>query len=92
MTSHSTAKRTEPAAFAYRHSTAVAAYPTRSDAELDQMVLWAAGIRYVIDPDLAGGSHTLDDTRAVRLLVEEADADDARSVLGDRPATRKERS
>jgi hypothetical protein len=57
--------------------TVVGIYPTRSDSELPQMVLWAAGIPYELD--------------GTALFVEDAHADDARSVLDDRPA-RKERS
>ena len=72
--------------------TAVGAYPTQSDSQLAQMVLWAAGIRYVIEADDAGAYFPFDITGGVRLLVEEPDAEDAWSVLGDRPATRKERS
>jgi len=71
---------------------AVGAYPTQSDSQLAQMVLWAAGIRYAIDADDAGASYPFDLTGGVRLLVGELDADDAWSVLGDRPATRKEPS
>ena len=72
--------------------TVVGIYPTRSDSELPQMVLWAAGIPYELGADDAGGAFPSDLTGGgTHLLVEDADADDARSVLDDRPA-RKERS
>jgi hypothetical protein len=70
--------------------TAVGTYQTRSDAELAQMVLWAAGIRYVVAA-ASGGAFPFDLTIGVRVLVEEPDAEDARAVLTDRPVTRKER-
>ena len=68
----------------------VATYPTRLEAELAQMVLWAAGIPYVIDADDSGASPS-DTTRGVRLLVEQRDAGDARSGLTGPRATSKER-
>jgi hypothetical protein len=67
--------------------TAVAAYPTPTDAELARLTLWAAGIPYVIEPDayrfgLAGG---------VRLLVDAADAHDASALLhSQRPTNGKD--
>ena len=64
---------------------AVAAYPTRSDAEPARSALEAAGIPSDIAADDAGGAYPFDLTGGVRLLVEEADAGDARSVLADRP-------
>ena len=63
----------------------VATYTTRSDAELAQTALTAAGIRSEIAADDAGGAYPFDLAGGVRLLVEEADAEDARSVLADRP-------
>jgi hypothetical protein len=70
MNRHSTTKSTE----LRRRSplTVVATHPTRSDSELSQLMLWAAGFHYEIATDAAGG---------VRLLVEDASAFDARSVL-----------
>jgi hypothetical protein len=53
----------------------VGIYPTRSDAELAQAVLAAAGIRSEVVADDAG-----------RLLVDETDAEDATAVLSERPA------
>jgi hypothetical protein len=59
----------------------VGAYPTRSDAELAQTALTAAGIPSVVAADDAGGAYPFDLTGGVRLLVDEADAEDAAAVL-----------
>ena len=61
---------------------AVGTYPTKRDAELPQMVLWAAGIPYEVESG-AGGIPD-----GVRRLVEERDAPDARFVLAHRPGAR----
>ena len=50
----------------------VGAYPTRSDAELAQTALTAAGIPSLVAADDAGGAYPFDLTGAVRLLVDEA--------------------
>jgi hypothetical protein len=63
----------------------VGAYPTRSDAELAQAALAAAGIPSVIAADDAGGAYPFDFSGAARLLVEEADAEDAATVLSEPP-------
>jgi hypothetical protein len=63
----------------------VGAYPTRSDAELAQTVLAAAGVRSVIAADDAGGAYPFVLAGAARLLVDETDAEDAAAVLSDRP-------
>jgi hypothetical protein len=63
----------------------VSAYPTRSDAELAQTVLAAAGIASVVAADDAGGAYPFDLTGAVRLLVDRADTDDAAALLSERP-------
>jgi hypothetical protein len=63
----------------------VASYPTRSDAELAQAALAAAGIESVLTSDDAGGAYPFDLTGGARLFVEEADAEDAAVVLGERP-------
>ncbi len=63
----------------------VGAYRTRSDAELAQTALSAAGIPSVIAADDAGGAYPFDLTGAARLLVDEADAEDAAEVLSERP-------
>jgi Putative prokaryotic signal transducing protein len=59
----------------------VGAYPTRSDAELAQAALSAAGIESVIAADDAGGAYPFDLSGAARLLVDEKDAEDAAAVL-----------
>jgi hypothetical protein len=69
----------------------VAAFPARSDAELAQAVLAAAGIQSLVTADDAGGAYPFDLTGGARLLVEEADAEDATAILFERPdANRKE--
>jgi hypothetical protein len=62
----------------------IGAYPTRSDAELAQAVLGAAGIPSVLSADDAGGAYPFDLTGGARLLVEEADAEDAAAILSER--------
>ena len=69
----------------------VGAYPTRSDAELAQSRLVAVGIPSVVAADDAGGAYPFDPTGGARLLVEEADAEDATALLSEHPhANRKE--
>ncbi|MGH3042796.1 MAG: putative signal transducing protein [Gaiellaceae bacterium] len=63
----------------------VGAYPTRSDAELAQTALTAAGIPSVVAADDAGGAYPFDLSGGARLLVDEADAEEAAAVLSDRP-------
>ena len=63
----------------------VGIYATRSDAELAQTVLTAAGIESVVSSDDAGGAYPFDLAGGARLLVDEADAEDAAAVLADRP-------
>jgi len=63
----------------------VGSYPTRSDAELAQTALTAAGIPSVVAADDAGGAYPFDLTGSARLLVDEADAGDAAAILGERP-------
>jgi hypothetical protein len=58
-------------------------FTTRSDAELAQGALAAAGISSVIAADDAGGAYPFDLTGGARLLVEQEDAEDAAAVLGD---------
>jgi len=62
----------------------LATYKTRSDAELVQATLAAAGIPSVIAADDAGGAYPFDLTGGARLLVDEADAEDAAAILGSR--------
>jgi hypothetical protein len=59
----------------------VASYTTRSEAEIAQAALAAAGIPSVISADDAGGGYPFDLTGGARLLVDEADAAAAAAVL-----------
>ena len=59
-------------------------FATRSDAELAQGALEAAGIESVIEADDAGGAYPFDLTGGARLLVAKEDAEDAAAVLGGR--------
>jgi hypothetical protein len=69
----------------------VGTYPTRSDAELAQSRLVAAGIPSVVAADDAGGAYPFDLSGGARLLVDDADAEEAAAVLSDRPhATQEE--
>jgi Putative prokaryotic signal transducing protein len=68
----------------------IGAYPTRSDAELAQTALAAAGITSVLAADDAGGAYPFDLSGAARLLVDEADAEDAAAVLSERPHANRE--
>ena len=70
----------------------VGTYPTRSDAELAQTALAAAGIASVVASDDAGGAYPFDLTGGARLLVDETDAEDAAAMLSDRPTRTSERS
>jgi hypothetical protein len=58
-------------------------YPARTDAELAQSALEAAGIESVIAADDAGGAYPFDLSGGARLLVDEADAEDAAAILAD---------
>jgi hypothetical protein len=60
-----------------------AAFPTRSDAELAQASLAAAGIRSAIAADDAGGAYPFDLSGGARLLVNDADAEQAAAILTD---------
>jgi len=65
----------------------VGAFPTRSDAEIAQSALEAAGIQSLVEADDAGGAYPFGLTGGARLLVDEADAEDARAILtGEPPA------
>ena len=59
----------------------VATYTTRADAELAQAALTAAGIPSVIAADDAGGAYPFALSGGARVLVDEADAEDATGVL-----------
>jgi hypothetical protein len=67
----------------------VGAYPTRSDAELAQTALIAAGIESAVVADDAGGVYPFDLTGGARLVVGEADAEFAAAVLSDRSDTNR---
>jgi hypothetical protein len=60
---------------------AVGTYRTRSDAELAQAALAAAGVHSVLEADDAGGAYPFDLTGGALLLVDEADAATAREIL-----------
>jgi uncharacterized protein YbjT (DUF2867 family) len=55
-------------------------FETRSDAEFARTLLAAAGIPSVLAPDESGG-YAMDLSGGARLLVAEADADDAVVIL-----------
>ena len=59
----------------------VAAYPTRNGAELAQATLAAADSRSALAADDAGGAYPFDLSGAARVLVDEADAEQAATVL-----------
>jgi hypothetical protein len=59
----------------------VGTYPTRSDAELAQTALTAAGITSEVTSDDAGGAYPFDLSGGARLLVDEADAEAASIIL-----------
>ncbi len=62
----------------------VAAFSTRSDAELAQGALAAAGVDSVIASDDAGGAYPFDLGAGARLLVADADAEAAAAILDQR--------
>jgi len=59
----------------------IATFTTRTDAELAQAALAAAGIRAVFEADDAGGAYPFDLGGGARLLVAEADAEFAAEIL-----------
>lgn len=63
----------------------IAAFPTRSDAELAQSALAAAGIQSEVASDDAGGAYPFDFSGGARLFVDEADAEDAAAILAEPP-------
>ena len=69
----------------------VGAYSTRSDAELAQSALAAAGITSLVVADDAGGAYPFDLTGGVRLLVTEADAEDAAEFLSEPPEAKRKK-
>jgi ABC-type glutathione transport system ATPase component len=69
--------------------TQVGVYRTRSDAEAAQARLAAAGIPSVVVADDAGGAYPFDLSGGARLVVDEANAEDAATLLTDEPASRR---
>jgi hypothetical protein len=65
----------------------VGTYTTRSDAELAQATLAAAGIASVVSADDAGGAYPFDLTGGARLLVDDADAETAIAILAEPQTT-----
>jgi hypothetical protein len=61
----------------------IGTYRSRSDAELAQSALAAAGIASVVESDDAGGAYPFDLGGGAQLLVEAADLEDAKAVLAD---------
>jgi hypothetical protein len=59
----------------------IGAYPTRSEAEIAQAALAAEGIPSVLAGDDAGGAYPFDLSGGARLLVDEADAEAAATIL-----------
>jgi hypothetical protein len=68
----------------------VGTYATRSDAELAQSALAAAGVPSQLVADDAGGAYPFDLTGGARLLVDEADLELAAGILAtDRTGTER---
>jgi hypothetical protein len=59
----------------------VGRFDTRTDAECARSLLAAAGIPCVLAPDQASGAYPIDLSGGARLLVADADADDAAEIL-----------
>jgi len=64
----------------------VGAYSTRTDAEIAQTALTAAGIESVLSADDAGGAYPFDLGVGARLFVEDSDAELALEVLAIDPS------
>jgi hypothetical protein len=70
----------------------IGTYPTRTDAELAQAALAAAGIPSLLESDDAGGAYPFDLSGGARLLVDPTDAEDATAVLaGGTPAHERDK-
>ena len=68
----------------------VGTYATRSDAELAQSALAAAGVPSQLVADDAGGAYPFDLTGGARVLVDEADLELAAGILAtDRTDTER---
>jgi hypothetical protein len=59
----------------------VGRFDTRADAEFARSLLAAAGIPCVLAPDEATGAYPIDRSGGARVLVADADADDAAVIL-----------
>jgi hypothetical protein len=59
----------------------VGRFDTRTDAEFARSLLAAAGIPCVLAPDEAAGAYPIDRSGGARVLVADADADDAAVIL-----------
>ena len=60
----------------------IGTYATRSEAELTQAALVAAGVPSRLVADDAGGAYPFDLAGGARLLVDEADVELASEILG----------
>jgi Putative prokaryotic signal transducing protein len=63
----------------------VGRFPTRQSAEFAHGALASAGIESVIESDDAGGAYPFDLSGGARLLVADADAEDAAAFLAAPP-------
>ena len=68
----------------------VGRFDTRTDAEIARTLLAAAGIPCVLTPDRASGTYPVDPSGGARLLVAEADADEAAEIFRRHAAGRKD--
>lgn len=59
----------------------VGRFDTRTDAGFARSLLAAAGIPCVLAPDEAAGAYPIDRSGGARVLVADADADDAAVIL-----------
>jgi hypothetical protein len=68
----------------------VGRFDTRADAEFARSLLTAAGIPCVLAPDEAAGAYPIDLSDGARVLVADADADDATLILRDHAPSEEE--
>ena len=61
----------------------VGRFDRRADAEFARSLLAAAGIPCVLAPDETAGAYPIDHSGGARVLVADADADDAAVILRD---------
>jgi hypothetical protein len=69
----------------------VGRFDTRTDAEFARSLLGAAGIPCVLAPDKVPGAYANDLSGGARVLVADADADDAAVILGHHQSTDSDR-